>query len=414
MNLDDSPETAEFRAQVRQFLERELPEGWAGVGALSPQERADFRVSWRAALLREGLIAPGWPVEYGGGGLGPEGQSVVAEELVRAGAPSRPHPNDLFGLDLIGPTLIDWGTPEQKERFIPGTISGEIRWAQGYSEPEAGSDLFNLRTRAVRDGDEWVINGQKVWQSAGLSANWLFVVVRTDPEAERSKGLSFVLVPVDQPGVEVRGIKNMAGEVDFTEVFFTDARTSVSNTVGAVGDGARVALTLLGYERGAGGVAVALAFKIQADRLVEMAKARGALEDRATRERIVEAYERIAVLRALALETVSQSAKGRAPGAESSIFKLLVSTHHQKILEVAIDILGPEILDVPGGEPVDPLEPQPLGTDPEDRWLWTSDYLHSRAGTIYGGSQEIQRNTIGERVLGLPREPRIHIPVQAQ
>lgn len=410
MDLTDSPEARALRMEVRRFLSGELPEGWKGVGSLEKEDRDVFRQSWRDALVRGGLIAPGWPKEYGGGGLGPEGQSVVAEELIRVGAPARPSPNDLFGLDLIGPTLIEWGTPEQKEYFIPRTISGEIRWAQGYSEPEAGSDLFNLRTRAKVEGDEWSINGQKVWQSAGLTANWLFVVVRTNPDAERSKGLSFLLVPIDQPGVEVRGIRNMAGEIDFTEVFFNDARTPLSNTVGGIDNGASVALTLLGYERGAGGVAAALAFQIQADRLVEMARAKDALNDVRVRDRIVRAYERIAVLRALAKLNVSEASSGRAPGAESSIFKLLVSTHHQAVTELAIDVLSIEVLDAPGGSPVDALEPQPLGTDPEDRRLWLSDYLHARAGTIYGGSQEIQRNTIGERVLSLPREPRVTIP----
>lgn len=410
MDLRDTTEEAELRERVRAFLAETLPPDWTGIGAVPDEQMDSYRESWRSSLLEAGLLAPGWPVEYGGEELGEIGQSIVGEELTRAGVPSRPVPNDVFGLELMGPTLMHWGTPDQKERFIPQTISGEIRWAQGFSEPEAGSDLFNLRTRAVRDGDEWVINGQKVWQSAGLTANWLFALVRTNPDAGRSKGLSFLLIPVDQPGVEIRGIRNLAGEVHFAEVFFNDARTHIDNTVGGTDNGAAVALTLLGLERGGGGVAVALSFRIQADRLVELARAKCRLSDPRIRERLVETYERVQVMHALALQTLTNAAAGRELGAESSIFKLMVSTHHQEACELAVDLLGLDALDASGQRPFEVLDPQPLGTDPLDRGLWISDFLHGRAGTIYGGSQEIQRNTIGERVLGLPREPRVTIP----
>lgn len=221
------PESAEkFRAKVRDFLASNLPKDWKGVGGLSRDEAADFTEKWRNVLYREGYLAVGWPKEYGGAGLSQLEQVVLAEEFTRAGVPSG-GPNDAFGIQMLGNTLIRWGTEEQKKRFLPRILSGEDRWCQGYSEPNAGSDLANLACRAVLDGDEWVINGQKIWTSAGHLANWIFVLTRTDPEAPKHKGISFLLCPMDQPGVEVRPIKMISGESEFNEVFFTDRKSVV-------------------------------------------------------------------------------------------------------------------------------------------------------------------------------------------
>lgn len=412
MDLRYDERAEAHRRALRELIATTLPDGWGGLGRLDDAERAAFLPRWRQTLREHRLLVPGWPREYGGGGLGIVEQSITAEELVRAGLPQAPLPNDACGFTLLGPTLQHWGTPEQKAEFLPGTVDGVIRWAQGYSEPEAGSDLFNVRTQARLESGTWVVNGQKTWQTAGTTANWIFVLARTDPDAARGKGLSFLLVPVDQPGVQVRGIRNMAGEVEFAEFFFTDARTPAAHIVGAPGEGAKVALTLLGYERAAGGVAAALGAKIELERMVRLARSRGRHPDRLVRQRLAECRTSVQVLHCLALRTLTAAASGRPPGPESSVTKLVMSEYRKRVTEAALDLLGTEAL-APGGAPsIAPLGPQPLGLDAESGAAWVADFLHARPGTVYGGSSEIQRNTIGEQVLGLPREPRATIPAK--
>ncbi|MFJ8001318.1 acyl-CoA dehydrogenase family protein [Streptomyces sp. NPDC096310] len=406
MDLHYSDAEQGYRIRIRDLLHRLLGPNWRGFGALAEEERQRFRTSWRVALLEHGLLAPGWPAEYGGGGLSLIEQSIVAEELAEAGAPQFPAPNDANGIVLLGPTLMHYGSAEQKERFLPRTLSGDIKWAQGYSEPEAGSDLFNVRTRAVRQGDSWVINGQKIWQTAGLTANWLFGLFRTDPEAPGGKGISFMLLAMDQPGVTVRGIRNMAGETEFAEVFFTDAIASHAHVVGGVGKGASVALGLLGFERGAGGVAAAAAARIEVERLAELARATGGAKDPALRARIARCRADVHVLHCLALRSLAAGVSGDPPGPESSITKMFTSQYRQRVTELAMDILGPRALAFDGPSAVAALGPQPRGLDPSSATAWIQDALHARPGTVYGGSLQIQRNTIAERVLGLPREPR--------
>lgn len=406
MDLHYSDAEQRYRTRVRDLLRGLLGPDWRGFGALSEEERERFRPSWRAALLEHGLLAPGWPAEYGGGGLSLIEQSIVAEELAEAGAPQFPAANDANGMVLLGPTLMHYGSDEQKACFLPRTLSGEIKWAQGYSEPEAGSDLFNVRTRAVRQGDSWVINGQKIWQTAGLTANWLFGLFRTDPASPGGKGLSFMLLPMDQPGVTVRGIRNMAGEMEFAEVFFTDAIGAHDHVVGGVGNGARVALGLLGFERGAGGVAAAAAARIEVERLAELARSAGSAADCAIRARIARCRADVHVLRCLALRSLAAGVSGDPPGPESSITKMFTSQYRQRVTELALDILGPGALTFDGPAAVAALGPQPRGLDPTSATAWIQDALHARPGTVYGGSLQIQRNTIAERVLGLPREPR--------
>ncbi|WP_194166334.1 acyl-CoA dehydrogenase family protein [Mycolicibacterium sp. P9-22] len=408
MELNYDPPAQEFRRELRELIAASVPENWNGSGQLDPAARAEFLSGWRATLHTHRLLAPGWPTEYGGGGRRLIEQSIVAEELIRAGLPQAPLPNDACGFTLLGPTVLHCGSAEQKLRFLPPTIDGTIRWAQGYSEPEAGSDLFNVRTRAALDGDEWIINGQKVWQTAGLSANWIFILARTDPAASRSRGLSLLLVPIDQPGIEVRGIRNMAGETEFAEFFFTDAVAEARNVVGGIGEGAKVALTLLGFERAAGGVAAALAAKIELRRLVDLVHAtRGGRVGDDLRQRLAACRVSVQVLHCLALRTLTVAANGRPPGPESSVIKLLSSEHRQRVTELALDILGAQALTPSGAEAVNPLGPQPLGMDPLSSAAWVTDFLHARPATVYGGSSEIQRNTIGEQILNLPREPRL-------
>jgi alkylation response protein AidB-like acyl-CoA dehydrogenase len=409
MDLTYPAEIDQYRSSVKQFLSDHLPSGWQGIGALGPAEREQFLRGWRDTLLEHRLLAPGWPAEYGGAGLSVLEQSVVAEEFVRAGVPQMPHPNDAYGFGLLGQTLMHWGTPEQKDHFLSRTVNGDIHWAQGYSEPNAGSDLFNLRTRAQLDGDEWVVNGQKIWQSAGVTANWIFALVRTDPDAVRSKGISFMLIPLEQPGVEVRGIRNMAGEVEFAEVFFDNARTAAGNVVGGVNNGAKVALTLLGFERGAGGVAASVSMFIELERLIELARAKGKDQDPSVRQAIATCWTKVHVLRCLGMRAVTAGATGRPPGPESSIIKLFSSEYHKAVTELAVAVLGTGALAPDGPAAVNALGAQPRGLDPASSAAWVADFLHARPGTVYGGSSEIQRNTIGEQVLSLPREPRLTI-----
>ncbi|MEZ5223375.1 MAG: acyl-CoA dehydrogenase family protein [Ilumatobacteraceae bacterium] len=274
MDLTFPPEADEFRATVRAFLEANLPAGWQGIGALPHDEAAAFTERWRTVLYENGYLALSWPKEVGGAGLTPLESVIVAEEFAKAGAPTG-GPNDGFGITMLGNTMLRWGTDEQKRHFLPRVLSGEDRWCQGYSEPAAGSDLGNLGCRAVLDGDEWVINGQKIWTSAGHLADHIFVLARTDPTAAKHRGITFLLVDMRQPGVEVRPIKMMSGDSEFNEVFFSDARCPKENVLGEVNGGWAVAMTLLGNERGAGAAVQALSFRREMDKLVSLAKERG-------------------------------------------------------------------------------------------------------------------------------------------
>ncbi|HEV2368320.1 MAG TPA: acyl-CoA dehydrogenase family protein, partial [Acidimicrobiales bacterium] len=274
MDVRYPPEASAYREKVQAFLSEHLPGDWKGIGALQVDDRERFEDEWRRTLYEHGLLAPSWPSEYGGGGLSVLEQVIVAEEFARAGVPARTG-NDQFGIQMLGNTLLEWGTEEQKRHFLPRALSGEDTWCQGYSEPDAGSDLGNLGCRAVRDGDEWVINGQKIWTSLGHRANWIFVLTRTSPEAPKHRGITFLLCPMDQPGIEVRPIRMISGESEFNEVFFTDARTPAENVVGGVDNGWGVAMTLLGYERGEAAATMPIQFRLELDRLLALARERG-------------------------------------------------------------------------------------------------------------------------------------------
>ena len=400
-----SATTDEFRRQVQDFFRRNLPDDWQGYGALPAQERDSFCADGRELMRKQRYLAPTWPEEYGGGGLGLAEQSVIQEELVRHGLPTIPHPSDRFAFILIGPTLLHWGTPEQKAHFLPRMIIGEDRWAQGYSEPNAGSDLFNLSTKGVLDGEEWVVNGQKTWQTDGHYANWIFALVRTEPEASRGAGISMLLLPLDQPGIEVRTIRSMTGKEEFSEVFFTDARTASDNIIGPRGAGAKVALTLLGFERGSASGATYAGYRIELDRLIDLIKQRGLAQDQVIRQRLAWCRRRVEMLKHLGMRTLAGALSGEPPGPESSILKLYESEYHTAVTELAMDVLGMEGLVLSGDPGIATLGPDPLGA-PNSPAAWINQYMTSRAATIYGGSSQIQRNTLGEQVLGLPCEPR--------
>jgi alkylation response protein AidB-like acyl-CoA dehydrogenase len=381
----DSPE---FRAEVRAWLTDNIKGEFADLGGAGgpgrEHEGFDVRHRWEKLLGSAGWIGLGWPKEHGGRGATLVQQVVFAEEYARAAAPARV---GHIGENLVAPTLIDFGTPEQQQRFLPAILAGEELWCQGYSEPNAGSDLANVQTRAVLDGDEWVITGQKVWTSLAVQAGWCFVLARTTPDSKRHLGLSYLLVPMDQPGIEVRPIVQITGTSEFNEVFFDGARTAATNVVGEPGDGWKVAMGTLAYERGVSTLAQQIGFERELRSVVDAARERGVADDPLVRDRLTDAWIGLHVMRQHALRTLA----GDDPGA-ASVSKLVWANWHQRLGELAMDVLGADGT-LAEGFPYELTDLQRLA-------------LFSRSDTIYGGSNEIQRNIIAERVLGLPREPR--------
>ena len=404
MDVDYPPEAESFRIRIRTFLAEHLPAQWSGGGALPPDERSAFSQRWRRILADRGLVAVSWPTECGGAGLSVIEQVVLAEEFARAGAPEPPE-NDRFGIELLGNTMIALGSQEQKRHFLPRILSGEDRWCQGFSEPEAGSDLASVRTRAVLDGDEWVVNGQKIWTSAGPTANWIFVLARTNPDMPKHKGISLLLVPMDQPGVEVRPITNAAGHASFSEVFLTDARTAADNVLGGVGGGWSTAMTLLGFERGSQVTTAAIDFGRDLERLHKLAMDRGLHTDPHIRDELAWCYSRVQIMRYQGYRGLTRQLDGSRPGADAAISKVIWSEYFRRHTELAVEILGVEILAPEGAGNGQALIVPEAGT-PNSAACWTDELLYARAATIYAGSSQIQRNVIGEQLLGLPKEPR--------
>jgi alkylation response protein AidB-like acyl-CoA dehydrogenase len=396
------PEAQEYREKVRAFLGEHLPRDWTGIGALDHEAARRFTQEWRATLYENGYLAASWPRRYGGGGLTPLEQVVLAEEFYRAGVPTGTV-NDTFSIQMVGNTILHWGTEEQKAHFLPRILSGQDVWCQGYSEPGAGSDLASLGTRAVLDGDEWVINGQKIWTSAAHLANWIFVLARTEPDAPKHKGITFLLVPMAQPGVEVRPIRMMTGLSEFNETFFTDARTPKANVVGVVNGGWAVAMTLLGYERGEAAATFPIMFKAELDRLIGLARQRGVSGDPVLRQRLAWCYAKVEIMRFLGMRTLTKFLAGAEPGPSESSFKLYWSEYHKVATELSLDILGAAAL-TPAGRISSGFQADDVGA-PNDGASWVAAFLMSRAGTIYAGLSQIQRNILGEMVLGLPKEP---------
>ncbi|MEY2397235.1 MAG: hypothetical protein QOJ00_409 [Actinomycetota bacterium] len=404
MDLTWPPEADEYRAKVRAFLDANLPRDWQGIGALSREDGEEFAATWRATLAANNLLALSWPTEYGGAGLSPLEQVVLAEEFAKAGVPTGA-PNDVFGIQMLGNTLLQWGTEEQKNYFLPRILSKQDTWCQGYSEPNAGSDLGNLGCKAEADGEEWVINGQKIWTSAGHLADWIFVLARTDPDAPKHKGITFLLVPMKQPGVEVRPIKMMSGESEFNEVFFDDARCPIGNVVGQVNGGWAVAMTLLGHERGASAAVLPLQFQTEIDRLLALAKDTGRASDPLFRQRLAWCYSKVQIMRYLGLQTLTAWLHGTQTGAGASIAKLYWSEYHRVATEVGVDLLGMQAMAPTGRMPSSAFNPDEKGA-PNSSMSWAATFLHARAGTIYAGTSQIQKNIVGEMVLGLPKEPK--------
>jgi len=404
MNPTYSPEAEAYREKVRAFLGENLPAGWRGTGALEGEALERFVDEWRSRLASSGYLAPGWPAEYGGGGLTALEQVIVAEEFAKAGVPTG-GANDVFGIQMLGNTLLLYGTEEQKRHYLPRIISGDDTWCQGYSEPNAGSDLGNLGLRAELDGDQWILNGQKIWTSAGHLADHIFTLARTDPTAPKHKGISFLLVDMRQPGIEVRPIKMMSGESEFNEVFYTDVVVPKDNVVGGVNNGWAVAMGLLGFERGEAAATAPIRFQAELDRLVALARERGMANDPRVRQRLAWAHSKVQVMRYLGMRTLTRFLAGHHPGPEGAIFKVYWSEYHRLVTELGVDLLGLEALVPVGRKPSSAFQTDDAGS-PNSSMSWSMTFLNSRAGTIYAGSSEIQRNILGEMVLGLPKEPR--------
>ena len=387
-----SPQDEEFRRRVRQWLAENLTGRFAALrGAGGPgreHEAHDERLAWNRHLAEAGWTCLGWPAEHGGHGATLAQQVIFYEEYARSGAPARV---GYLGEELLGPTLIEFGTPDQQHRFLPAIAAVQELWCQGYSEPGAGSDLASVATTAVLDGGEWVITGQKVWTSLAHVADWCFVLARTQPGSRRGEGLSYLLVPMRQPGITVRPILQLTGTSEFNEVFFDGARTERDLVVGQVGDGWRVARATLAFERGVATLGQQIGFERELGRLVELARQNGAAADPLLRDKLARAWIGLEAMRAQALSTLAAGAGGAAgaTGAEASVMKLLWSRWHQELGELAMEVLGAPSM-VARGAPYDLDE-------------WQRLFLFSRADTIYGGSDEIQRTIIAERALGLPR-----------
>jgi alkylation response protein AidB-like acyl-CoA dehydrogenase len=375
----------EFRVMVRTWLDENVVGEFASLrGRGGPGDEDigfDIRVAWEQQLGAAGWIGLGWPLSHGGRGATVSQQIIWAEEYTRAQAPARVNH---MGENLLAPTLIEYGTPAQCARFLPPIQRGDERWCQGYSEPNAGSDLANVQTRAVLDGDRWVVNGQKVWTSLAHVSHWCFVLVRSEPGSQRHRGLTFLLFPMDQPGIEVRPIVQITGGGEFNEVFFTDAVTAADLVVGTPGEGWKVAMGLLGYERGISTLAQQVGFSRELDTVVASARAAGRARDPIVRQRLARAYSGLSLMRWNALRSMGSG----VPGPEASIGKLFWGSWHRDLGELGLDMLGPNAF-VHDGE----------------LSLEQKLFLFTRSDTIYGGSNEVQRNVIGERVLGLPKEP---------
>ena len=399
-----SQEAEDYRQKVQAFLSEHLPTNWKGVGALDVSARSKFTEEWRALLSDNKMLAVSWPTQYGGAGLSEIEQLVIAEEFVKAGVPQGGD-NDAFSIGMVGNVIIHCGTEKQKSHFLPRIISGEYRWCQGYSEPNSGSDLASLGTRAVLDGDEWVINGQKVWTSSGHTANWIFVLCRTNPDAPKHKGISFLLVPMEQDGVEIRPIINISKRHDFNEVFFADAKTAKENVVGDVNDGWRVTNMLLGFERGGGASTGALRYRDELDRITAVAAERGLTSDPLIRQELVKAHTKLEIMKWMGRRNITKVLAGNPPGPESSLHKLIWSEYHQFVTCLSLDILGADATAPSGHGASAGIGPDVIGAE-FSTLAWVQTFMGARPGTIYSGTSEVQRNIIGDRVLGLPREPR--------
>jgi alkylation response protein AidB-like acyl-CoA dehydrogenase len=411
MDLTYPAEAEAFRVEIRAWLEEHLPEGWFEPGfEMDAEAKVQFQKEWTTTLFEGGWICATWPEEYGGKGLSTMEAVVLNEEFARAGAPLRA---DFFGDTLVGPTILQWGTEEQKKFFLPKILSGEIAWCQGFSEPDAGSDLANLGTKAVLDGDEWVINGQKIWTTQGFIADYIFILCRTDPDAAKHKGISYLLCPMDQPGIEVRKITQIDGAAEFAEVFFTDARCPKENVVGEVNNGWAIAMTTLGFERGTSATTGYRRFERELEGIIDAARANGKIDDPFVRQGLALAWSKVQIMRInglRSLTSVVQNKKDMGVATLGATNKMFWSEYHQHVMNLAIDVLGMDGQILTGDPTIEEAVPGYGARRTSEIYpssVLQSAFFFSRSETIWGGTSQIQRNIVGERVLGLPKEPKV-------
>jgi len=388
MQLAFAPELKAFREEAADWLQSQLSGPFRAIrGQTNQVDNVEERSAWERAMGEARWSVIGWPEQWGGRGASIAEQVIFAEEYARAKGPPRV---GHLGVELIGPTLLALGSEDQKARFLPDIAGGRTIWCQGYSEPGAGSDLANVKTKARLDGSRYLVDGQKIWTSMGMIADWCFVVARTEPGSAGPKGLSFLLVDMHQPGVEPRPIRQMTGEAEFAEVFFDAAIANAEDRIGAEGDGWNVAMALLGFERGVSTLAQQMHFRNEFEEILEAAKRNGKARDPIIRQKLARAHAGLKIMRYNALRMLAGGDGGSLSGAAYT-YKLYWSRWHRDLGELAMDVLGQE------GE---------LGDSEERMPPLPTMYLMSRADTIYAGTDQIQRNIIAERALGLPREPR--------
>jgi len=394
MDLNLTPDELQFRDELRAWLSANVPHDWERHRLEDTMhQRFVFLREWQKKVYEAGWVGIAWPKEYGGRGATLIQQVIFTEEMGRAGAP--PLAN-ILGLSLIGPTIIAFGTEAQKKRYLPKILSAEEIWCQGFSEPNAGSDLANVRTDAHIDGDHLVINGQKVWNSYGWAADWCALLTRTDPESQKHKGLTYVLVDMRSPGVEVRPLLQMTGETEFAEIFFHDVRVPLENALGPVGDGWNVAIGTLMHERATLGASVQVAYRRQLDRLLDLSHTTGrngapAAKDPVMRQKLAQCHAELEIMRLNQMRSISKISQSGVPGAEGSIQKIFWSEFNQRFQQVAMEMLGP----------CGQLEKGAPGAI--DDGIWAYSFLRARGNTIEAGTSEIQRNIVGHFVLGLPK-----------
>ena len=389
MKLGFSAQEEEFRAECADWLQAQMAGPFKDIkGITTLTEKAERRKEWEQHLGENGWSCIGWPKEWGGRDATLAEQVIFAEEYARAGVPGRVNH---IGIELAGPTLLTFGTEEQKARFLPGIAAGKTIFCQGFSEPNAGSDLASVRTKGRLEGGEWVVNGQKIWTSLAHISDWIFVVTRTEEGSKGPKGLTFLMMPIDQPGIDIRGIKQINGDAEFNETFLTDARCAADSMIGGVGDGWKIAMGLLAFERGVSTLGQQMAFRNELDEIIAAAKANGAANDPLIRQRIAKAEIGLRLMRYGALRMLSNTDHSAIDGAALT-YKIQWATWRRGLGELAMDVLGQ------GGEVAE-----------GEAYEWSvlpNLFLFSRSDTIYGGTNQIQRNLIAERGLGMPREPR--------
>ena len=389
MQLAFAPELKAFRQEAASWLNEQLSGPFKAIrGQTNQVDNVEERRAWEAALGEARWSVIGWPEQWGGRNASIAQQIIFAEEYARAKGPPRA---GHLGVELLGPTLIAMGSEEQKARFLPDIATGKAIWCQGYSEPGAGSDLANVKTKARLEGDKYIIDGQKIWTSMGTIADWCFVVARTEPGSVGNKGLSFLMVPMDQPGVDARPIRQMTGEAEFAEMFFDGAEALAIDRIGEEGEGWKVAMALLGFERGVSTLAQQMQFRNELDDIIAIAKANGKASDPLTRQKIAKAHAGLKIMRYNALRMLSGGENNPELTGAAYTYKLYWSRWHVALGELAMEVMGQE------GE---------TGINEERFDSLTTMYLMARSDTIYAGTDQIQRNIISERALQMPREPR--------